>query len=415
MSLKNTEKSLTFSELYLNKRMMGLLCLGFASGLPLRLTASTFQAWCYELGISLATIGAINIVRMPYSLKFLWSPLLDRYPLPFLGRRKGWLLLVQVLLVTIILIASLVTPDKGIQSAVVIVFFIAFLSATQDILIDAFRAENLDQSEYGGGAAVGVFGYRLGMLFTGAFALFLADHYSWVFVYRIMACGMAVSILATLFLTKEKRENLDYVPKSLKSSIVDPLKDFLLREKAVEILFFIVLFKFGDVIAGSITTPFYLNLGFTKSDVGIIDKWVGMFAVIIGGIYGGKFIATSGLFKSLTVFSILQMVGTLLFAFLSIAGKSYLALVLSIVGENAFAGMGTAAQVALLMELCNKKYTATQYALLSSIAALSGIFAASFSGVVAAKVGWTNFFLICSLLGLPGLLLLRSRFKLWKI
>lgn len=398
---------------YLNRQMAVLLLLGFSSGLPLRLTASTFQAWGFDLGIPLATLGAFNFIRVPYSLKFLWAPFLDRYKLPFFGHRKGWIVATQILLVILIISASFITPGYSLKAAITIAFLIAFCSASQDVVIDAYRTESLKPSLYGAGAGVGIFGYRMGMLFSGAVALSLADFLSWEKVYLIMALGMVIGLIGSAFV-KESDEVITK-PKSLQDAIVLPLQDFVTRISAFEILTFIILFKFGDVVAGSITTPFYRELGFSKSEIGWIDKWVGMMAVIIGGIIGGKFLATAGLLRSLTIFSILQMIGTGLFGLLAISGKNYFMLVISIVGENLFAGMGTAAQVAFLMHICNKTYTATQYALLSSIAALSGIVAGSYSGKIATYTGWPFFFVICSLLGIPGLILLKSRFRKWEI
>lgn len=401
------------SRLYLSKEMLIILGLGFASGLPLRLSASTLHAWLFDLGISIAAIGALNLVRLPYTLKFIWAPLLDRYSPPLLKGRRGWIFTFQLLLCGAIVLAAVTDPAQDLSRAVAIAAIIAFLSASQDITIDAYRTELLEPSRFGAGAAMNIFGYRMGMLYSGALALVLADVMSWRAVYLIMAVGMACGAVVTL-MGVETEVGVNK-PRSLKDAVVLPLADFLKRSCALEILLFIVLFKLGDVVAGSITVPFYLDLGFSKAEVGVIDKWIGMGAVILGGIVGGKILSERSLLFSLTIFSLLQMVGTLLFAALASLGHSYWGLVGAIVGENLFAGMGTTGQVALLMRLCNRSFTATQYALLSSVAALSGVFAASVSGLGATQLGWPGFFLLCTLAGLPGLLLLRLRWRAWGI
>lgn len=401
------------SRLYLSKDMLTILGLGFASGLPLRLSASTLHAWLFDLGISFAAIGAFNLVRLPYTLKFLWAPLLDRYSPPLLKGRRGWIFTFQLLLCVAIVLAAVTDPAPDLTRAVVIAAIIAFLSASQDINIDAYRTELLEPSRFGAGAAMNIFGYRMGMLYSGALALILADVTSWRAVYLIMAIGMACGSVVTL-LGAETGAGQNK-PRSLKDAVVLPLSDFLKRSCALEILIFIVLFKLGDVVAGSMTLLFYLDLGFSKAEVGVIDKWIGMGAVIFGGIVGGKILSEKSLLFSLSLFSILQMVGTLLFASLAFLGHSYWGLVGAIVGENLFAGMGTTGQVALLMRLCNRSFTATQYALLSSVAALSGVFAASVSGLGVTPLGWIGFFLLCTVAGLPGLLLLRFRWRAWGV
>lgn len=402
-----------FRSLYGTRQMGIMLLMGFSEGVPFRLMGSVLQAWMNDAGISLQLIGASNLIRLPYSLKFLWSPFLDRYSLGSLGRRRGWMMLAQLLLIVGIIIFGQLSPSQYLMLFLGMAVVISFLSATQDIAIDAYRAESLPKDQLGAGATVTIFGFRLAMIFAGSIPLILAEYLPWNIVYTIASSGIVLGLIATFFC--READTKDIAPTSLRRAVIDPFVDFISRNGSREILLFIILFKLGDIIAGSITMPFFLEIGFTKAEVGVIDKMVGMASLICGGLYGGHYLAKHGLRRSLICFGILQAVGTALFGLLALAGKSYVFLTISIVAENMFIGMGTSAQVAFLMSICNQRFTATQYALLTSIASVSGIFAGSFSGVLSEVFGWPTFFFLCSFIALPGIWLVKKRYESWNI
>jgi PAT family beta-lactamase induction signal transducer AmpG len=387
-------------------KMAALILLGFSSGLPLFLTSKTLQAWMTVEKVDLTAIGLFSLVGVPYSLKFLWSPLLDWFTLPFLGRRRGWLIVIQIGLLIAIAAMSLQQPKQALQFLAINAVVIAFLSATQDIAADAYRTDILEPLEMGAGAAVFVLGYRVALLLTGSLALILADRIAWSSVYLFMSVGMGLGIIATLFAPEPKEIN---PPTSLTEAVILPFGEFIQRQglvQAILTLLFIVLYKLGDSFVNNMSTPFLLQTGFTQTDIGAIQGGMGLIATIVGTLAGGAFLSKIGLNRSLWVFGALQAVSNLAYLILAQVGKNYQFLLLTINIENFCAGLGTAAFVAFLMSMCNQRYSATQYALLSSFMAVSRDILVAPAGSLAKSTGWPLFFVISIFAAVPGLLLL---------
>lgn len=404
MMSKNTTLT-PYLQVFLSSRIAVMVFLGFSSGIPLALTGSTLQAWMAVSGVDLLTIGIFSLVGLPYTIKFLWSPLMDRFVPPWLGRRRGWILITQLALMLGITAMAFTSPGKTPWLIAGFALLVAFTSASQDIVIDAYRTDVLHERERGAGAAVFVMGYRIAMLVSSALALILSDYIGWQNTYLLLAAGILVGILSTIF-GPEPAERV-VPPSNLKEAVWGPLKEYLSRNSAISLLFLIVLYKLGDAFAGALTTAFLIKgIGFSASEVGTINNGLGLVSLIVGAMFGGSLMVRLGLFRSLLSFGILQAVSNISFMFLSWMGKSYGMLVFTVAFENLSAGMGTAAFVSLLMAMCNHRYTATQYALLSSLAALGRIFTAPTSGYLVEAVGWASFFLITALSSLPGLLLL---------
>ncbi|KMP12421.1 muropeptide transporter [Candidatus Nitromaritima sp. SCGC AAA799-C22] len=388
-----------------NRRIGVITVLGFASGLPLALTGGTLQAWMTVEGVDLKTIGIFTLVGIPYTVKFLWAPILDRYALPWLGRRRGWILVSQVALMGLIVALGLSSPKNTPWLVALLALFLAFTSASQDIVVDAYRTDVLREKERGLGAAVYVTGYRLAMLVSGALALVLSGFLGWRMTYMLMAALMIFGALAT-FLGPEPEEVVQ-PPRSLKEAVAGPLQEFFSRPGAWVFLALIILYKIGDAFAGSLTTAFLIRgPGFSVAEVGTINKGLGLIATILGALFGGVVLARLGLYRSLMVFGILQAVSNLSFMVLAHVGKVYSMMVLAVAFENLSGGMGTAAFVAFLMALCDHRFTATQFALLSALASLGRVFVGPPSGFLAQEVGWVVFFFITFLAALPGLGLL---------
>jgi PAT family beta-lactamase induction signal transducer AmpG len=386
-------------------RMLITLLMGFVSGLPLLLTGSVLQAWMQESGVDLGTIGLFALVGLPYTLKFLWAPLLDRYLILPLGRRRGWLLLAQLGIIAALL--GLASADPGSSSLLVALaaLLVTFFSATQDIAIDAYRREALSDNELGLGASLYVNGYRLGMLLASGGGLILAEYWSFPQVYRFMAAVMLLG-LATTWLASEPEQPHGH-PSSLREAVWDPLREYFNRHHALQILLLILLYKVGDTMASHMTTPFYLELGFSKAEIGAIVKLFGFWATIAGGFLGGLLIVRLGIYRALWQFGILQGLSTAGFSLLALIGPQSWALASVVAVENLTAGMGTAAYVAFMAALTDKRFTATQYALLSSLMGIPRVILAAPTGYIAATLDWFGFFLLCALLAVPGLLLLR--------
>ena len=385
--------------------MAVMVLLGFSSGLPLPLTSGTLQAWLTVAGVDLRTIGIFSLVGLPYTIKFLWSPLMDRFVPPWLGRRRGWIIPTQLALMLGITSMVLVSPQYAPLALALLALIVAFTSASQDIVVDAYRTDLLPEVERGIGAATFIMGYRIAMLVGGALALILSDQIGWQNTYLIMAGLMIVGVFGT-FLGPEPDGKIT-PPKNLQEAIWGPLKDFFSRPRALIILLFIVLYKLGDAYAGSMTTPFLLRgIGFSATDVGTINKGMGLVALIVGAMYGGAIMIKLGLFRSLMIFGLLQMVSNLSFMVLAWTGKNYGVMIFTVAFENLSGGMGMAAFAAFIMALCNKRYSATQFALLSSLSALGRVFISPTSGYVVESTGWAIFFFITTLTALPGLLLL---------
>lgn len=396
-----------YLEVFSSKRIAAVTLLGFSSGLPLALTSGTLQAWMAVDGVDIRTIGIFALVGLPYTVKFLWSPFMDRFVPPLLGRRRGWMVITQIVLMAGIAAMAFNSPKHAPLLIAALALTVAFSSASQDIVIDAYRTDVLREKERGAGAAVFVMGYRISMLVSGALALILSDNIGWQNAYLFMAALMTVGILSSLFGPEPEQKITP--PKSLQEAIGGPLKDYFSRRGAVMLLLLIILYKLGDAYAGTLTTAFLIKgVGFSPTDVGTINKGLGLISLIIGAMFGGALMSQFGLFRSLLFFGILQAVSNLSFMVLAWTGKSYGMLIFAVMFENLSGGMGTSAFVALLMTICNQRYSATQYALLSSLASLGRIFIAPTSGFIVASLGWAQFFFITALAALPGLWLLRG-------
>ncbi|WP_318366475.1 muropeptide MFS transporter AmpG [Enterobacter sp.] len=383
-----------------------LLILGFASGLPLALTSGTLQAWMTVENIDLKTIGFFSLVGQAYVFKFLWSPVMDRYTPPFLGRRRGWLLATQCLLLLAIAGMGFLEPGSQLRWMAALAVVIAFCSASQDIVFDAWKTDVLSAEERGAGAAISVLGYRLGMLVSGGLALWLADRWlGWQGMYWLMAAFLIPCIIATL-LAPEPTDAIP-VPKSLEQAVAAPLRDFFGRNNAWLILLLIVLYKFGDAFAMTLTTTFLIRgVGFDAGDVGVVNKSLGLIATIIGALYGGVLMQRLTLFRALLIFGVLQAVSNAGYWWLSVTDKSIYSMAAAVFFENLCGGMGTAAFVALLMTLCNKSFSATQFALLSALSAVGRVYVGPLAGWFVETWGWSTFYLFSVFAGLPGLLLL---------
>ncbi|MFT4577719.1 MAG: PAT family beta-lactamase induction signal transducer AmpG [Nitrospinales bacterium] len=389
----------------LNPRVVTVLFLGFSSGLPLALSGGTLQAWLTVENVDIKTIGMFSLVGLPYTLKFLWSPLMDRFVIPIFGRRRGWIALSQLALIGLILGMSVTSPQNGLWFLALLAFCLTFVSASQDVAIDAYRTEVLREPERGMGAAVSVTGYRVAMLVSGALALILSEYLGWRATYMLMALIMSIGVVA-VWLGPEP-EDPGTPPASLKDAVEGPFKEFFSRRGVWSLLALIILYKLGDAFAGSLTTTFLIRgMNFSVGEVGTINKGMGLASTIIGALFGGLLMARLRLFKALLIFGILQAVSNLSFMVLALVGKSYPLMIFTIAFENLAGGMGTAAFVAFLMVLCNHNYTATQFALLSALASLGRVFVGPLSGVLVDGMGWVVFFFTTFLFALPGLVLL---------
>jgi PAT family beta-lactamase induction signal transducer AmpG len=403
-------------QVYKDRRVISILFLGFSSGLPLALTFSTLSIWLAESSIDKTTIGLFALAGLPYTIKFAWAPIIDRLPLPgitkLFGRRRGWMLTTQIALMTCITALGMTDPVRDTTTVALIALLVAFCSASQDIVIDAYRVEILERDQLGAGAAMIVLGYRIGMLVSGAGALYLANFFGWEAAYLLMAACVLVGIV-TVLVVREPEPNTSVLSSKKASlvgwiveSVVDPFADFLRRPAWWLILLFIVLYKFGDALAGVMSNPFYVELGFTKLDIANISKLFGIFATICGVLVGGVFVKRYGILRSLVICGVLQMVSNLMFVLLAWVGHDLFMLTLTIGLENLAGGMGTAAFVAYLSSLCHISFTATQYALLSSFSAFARTLLSSSGGWLADQMSWASFFIVSTIAAVPGLLLL---------
>lgn len=392
-------------------RMLIALMMGFASGLPLLLTGSTLQVWLKDSGVDLATIGAAALIGLPYTLKFLWAPLFDRYALPVLGRRRGWLVLSQ-LLVTLSLIAlSQSNPASNLWGVALAALMVTFFSASQDIVVDAYRRESLADEELGLGSAMFVNGYRVGMLLASGGGLILAGIFSFPQMYQFMALFMGLSILVTLIAPEPQR--VAGSPRTLQQAVIEPFIEFFKRPEAITILSFILFYKLGDTLASALNVTFYRDLGFSLTEIGAIVKVFGLSATLIGGTLGGVWILRMGLYRALWVFGFLQMASTFGFVLLAEAGYNLTLLTGVVAVENFTGGLGTAAFVGFMAAMTDRRFTATQYALLSSLMGVPRVILSTPTGWIAGEIGWTLFFVLCTVLAIPGLMIIR-RFRHWE-
>ena len=406
----------------LTRKMLICIFTGFSSGLPLYLLLNLLPAWLRSEGVNLKTIGFFALIQFPYTWKFLWSPFLDRYALPVLGRRRSWTLLMQIgLLLSIGLLGGL-SPSTNIVPVLWLAALLSLFSATQDIAIDAYRRELLDENELGLGNAVHVNAYRMAGLVPGSLSLILADLLPWSQVFWITAFFMLPGMIMVL-LVKEPVTGLA-APKTMRQAIVEPFHEFMGRNGlrgALLVLSFIFLYKLGDSLCTALATPFYLDMGFTKTDIGLIAKHAGLWPAVIGGLLGGLWMVRIGINRALWLFGIVQVVSIFGFAWLawlgpqtSIGIDQRLALAAVISAEALGVGLGTAAFVAFIARTTHPSYTATQFALFTSLAAVPRTFINASAGWLVEGLGWFNFFLLCAALAVPGMLLL-SRVAPWKI
>ena len=406
--------------IYRRPRLIAVLLMGFSSGLPLALTFATLSFRLAEAGVSRTAIGLFALVGVPYSVKFLWSPLIDRLPIPLFtthfGRRRGWALAIQPLLALAILALGLVDPRSAPSLTALMALAVAFLSASQDIVIDAYRIELLQPEEQGAGAAATQWGYRFGMLAASAGALYAANFGGWRFSYGLMAALMLVGMAAVWFTPEPDGVALaERLPGAtataraaawLRRAVAAPFGDMLARDGALTILAFVILYKFGDALAGTMSNPLYVSLGFTKVELANIGKVYGFAASLAGLAAGGVVVLRAGVMRALLICGVLQMLSNLMYALQVVAGHNLVALAFTIGVENLAGGMGSAAFVAYLSGLCNIEFTATQYALLSSLAAVGRTILSASGGALADTLGWTPFFMLSTAACLPGLMLL---------
>jgi len=395
--------SQVFASLFTGRMLLAFV-MGFSGGLPLLLTGSLLQAWMVDVDVDLGTIGLFALVGLPYTLKFVWAPLMDRYTPALLGRRRGWLFIWQLCLTASIALLGFSNPSQMLMMTALAALLLSFFSASQDIVIDAYRRESLEDDEQGMGASLYVGGYRTGMLFATGGGLFLADHMPYHWVYSIMAMAMSAGLIATILAPEPDAEHGK--PKTLQEAVVDPFKEYFTRDYAIIILVFIFLYKVGDTMAGQMTTPLYLDLGFTKSEIAGIVKIFGFPITIAGTFIGGMLVMRHGIYKCLLWFGILQSVSTAGFVWLTYMGDNLIALTAVIAFENLSAGLGTAAYIGFIASLTDKRFTATQFALLTSFMGMPRVFAAAPTGYMVGAFGWEGFFLFCTLIAIPGILLI---------
>lgn len=391
--------------LFKNPRILAVTLLGFSSGLPLALTGSTLQAWFTQSGVSLLTIGALTLVGMPYIWKFLWSPIMDRFVPPLWGRRRGWIGLTQLgLCITLFMLANL---DPKIQPSVmgVLALVIAFISASQDIAIDAYRTDTFLPEERGMGSAWFIFTARMASLVSGGLALILADHLGWRITYELMSVLLAVSIIVTYF-SPDIPEHIR-PPKNFMAAIVEPFRELFAREAIVAILIFIVLYKLGDALALSLMSSFLLRgLGFSLTEIGFAYKLVSLVASVMGALAGGVLLTRLGLYRSLLYFGIMQAFSNLMFVLLAVTGKNLTVLVAAMFIENFSGGMSTTALLVLMTGLCNQRYSATQFACLSAVMAIGRVFLGPVAAVMVKHLGWAEFYGWTFIICFPGIILL---------
>ncbi len=396
-----------WQEILFNRKMLSCIFLGFSSGLPLYVLIQLVPAWLRSNDVDLATIGLFALVGLPYTWKFVWSPLMDRYKLPFLGRRRGWALLTQVGLLFSIAALGQFDPTASLQAIVVTVFIVALFGASQDIVIDAYRRELLADDELGTGTSLFVNAYRLSSLVPGSLALILSDLLPWSIVYWVTGLFMLVGI-ATTFIIKEVSDD-SLAPTTLRQAIVEPFVEFFSRggiKAGLAILAFMFLYKLGDNMATALATPFYLDMGFSRTEIGSIAKFAALWAAIAGGIIGGAVMLKLSINKALWVFGFVQMVTILGYVWLSTVGHHLVGLFVVVSGEYLGVGLGAIALTAFMARETSKAFTATQFALFSSFLAVPRIFANASTGFIIEAIGYTQFFIVCTLVAIPGILLL---------
>jgi PAT family beta-lactamase induction signal transducer AmpG len=406
-----------YISVFANKRMLTTLLLGFSSGLPLALTSTTLQAWLTQSKIDVATIGRFALVGLPYALKFLWAPFMDSVMPPMLGLRRGWMILSQIGLFLSTVALGMLNPAQDLTALSLVALLVAFFSASQDIVIDAYRIEILNEDEMGAGAGTYITGYRIAMVVSGGIAFVMADHMSWMAVYIAMACVNLIG-MATILFSPEPRIERKKANYNFKKMVVSPFLEFFERTGAMEILLFIMIYKISTLMATALTTRFLIGLGYSLTMIGTTNKFAGLIATIFGTLMGGSLMTRFGLKRSLWFFGILQSLVGLTYFFLSHLVVSApemkdLWLILIVCVDNFMMGLGTAALTGFMMNFANRQFTGTQYALLTSVMAVSRVILIAQAGVIVEKIGWDIFFIATVPLAIPGLLML-TRYDHWQ-
>ena len=400
-------QSPTFKQAIFNRRMLICIFTGFSSGLPLFILYQLVPGWLRSEGVSLTEIGLFSLIGIPYVWKFIWSPLMDRYSLPVMGRRRSWMLLTQILLLLSIAGFGFVDPIMNIWSVAYLAAAVAFFSASQDIVLDAYRRELLPDHELGLGNSIHVQAYRLSGLVPGSLAFILADHISWQAVFIIVAAFMLIGIILSLAI--KELNTAELTPKTLKQAVVLPFKDFVNREgikSALQILVFLFLYKLGDSMATALQTPFFIDLGFTKTEIGVVAKTASLIAMTIGITVGGLVMIKLSINRALWLFGFVQIISILGFAALAEIGHNTYALAMAMGFEYLGVGLGAAAFTAFIARATNPAFAATQFALFTALTALPRTFANATTGAIVEQIGWTNFYFMCTALAIPGMLML---------
>ena len=397
----------TFKEAILNRRMLICVFTGFTSGLPLYVLFQLVPGWLRVEGVGLAEIGFFALVQFPYTWKFLWSPVMDRFTLPFLGHRRGWMLLTQIALLLSMGVMGFIKPDLSLWTVAYLSVAVAFFSASQDIVLDAYRRELLPDVELGLGNSIHVQAYRLAGLVPGALGFILADHFDWHIVFVIIALFMFVGIVMTLVIKEAIADPTP--PKTMRDAVIEPFREFIGRSglgPALLVLAFLFLYKLGDNMATALQSPFFIDIGFTLTQIGAIAKTAGLVAAIVGGMVGGFVMIKLPINRALWLFGVVQVISILGFAVLSQLGANPWMLGVVVAFEYLGVGLGSAALIAFMARTTNPAFAATQLALFTALASVPRVFANAITGVIVEQVGWTNFFMLCTVLAVPGMLLL---------
>jgi MFS transporter, PAT family, beta-lactamase induction signal transducer AmpG len=396
-----------WKEILFNRRMVVCVFLGFTSGMPLFVLFQLVPAWLRSSGVDLATIGLFALVSLPYTWKFLWSPLMDRFRPPFLGRRRGWAVVTQIALLLVIAALGQVDPAASLQAVVVLVFLISLFSASQDIVIDAYRRELLLDDELGTGTAIFINAYRLSSLVPGSLSLILSDHLPWSVVYWVTGAFMAVGVVTSLVIREVSDDAL--APRTMREAVIEPFREFFTRggvTTGLAILAFMFLYKLGDNMATALATPFYLDMGFSRTEIGSVAKIAALWASIAGSIIGGAVMLKLTINKALWLFGLVQLLTILGFAWLSVVGHDLAMLFAVVSAEYLGVGLGTVALTAYIARETSRAFTATQFALFTSLIAVPRTFANASTGFLIEWLGYTEFFLLCTALAVPGMLML---------
>jgi PAT family beta-lactamase induction signal transducer AmpG len=409
-----TAEQRPWQEILFSRKMLTCAFLGFSSGLPLFIVVALVSAWLRRTGIDLSTIGLFALAGLPYTWKFLWSPVMDRFSLPWLGRRRGWALVSQFGVLLAVGVLGHFDPAESMGAVVVIVSLVAFFGASQDIALDAYRRELLEDDELGTGTSFWINAYRVSQLVPGSLALILADHLPWSAVFWITALFMTVGMITTLVMREVSDASL--APATLREAVVEPFAEFFQRDgirSGLTILAFMFLYKLGDNMATALATPFYIDMGYSNTEIGTVAKFAGLWAGIAGGVLGGVVMLKVSINRALWLFGFVQLATILPYAWLSQAGHTLVGLFIVVSGEYLGVGLGAIALTAFMARETSRAFTATQFALFSSFIAVPRTVANASTGFIVEAVGWTPFYLICTLVAVPGMLLL-LRVAPWK-